>query len=282
MKENVFAFGEGKCLLGVLSDPESQSSPKESIGILFLNAGVLHHVGPNRLWVDMGRLFAEQGFVSLRFDLAGFGDSLNRRTQQSYEQRSILDIQEAMDFLDAKKGIKKFVLIGFCSGAENAHHAALADDRIVGAVFMDGYAYRTVLFFIKRSLIILSNPLKILKFIVRKIISLPGYLSQRSRERDQRKDIFASELPPKQDYLNELQRLIDRKVAMLFLFSKGMAKHYNYHRQFYDMFKTLNFDGMVNHIFFHEADHMYTLLETRETLMNHILQWLRHVEGKIL
>ena len=72
MTERIVRFGPEDGLLGILTEPVS---PPRGPAILFLNAGVLHHVGPFGWYVSLARRLAELGFLSLRFDLSGIGDS---------------------------------------------------------------------------------------------------------------------------------------------------------------------------------------------------------------
>ena len=77
MTEKALLFGEGKSLVGIVTLP-AESSPVDRPGIVILNAGVLHRVGPNRVHVQMARALAELGFTVLRFDLSSIGDSRAR------------------------------------------------------------------------------------------------------------------------------------------------------------------------------------------------------------
>ena len=43
--------------------------------VVLLNAGIIHRIGPNRLYVQLARRLASRGHAVLRFDLAGIGDS---------------------------------------------------------------------------------------------------------------------------------------------------------------------------------------------------------------
>ena len=47
--------------------------------VLFLNAGVIDHVGPARAWVTLARALAARGFRTVRFDLSGVGTSPGAR-----------------------------------------------------------------------------------------------------------------------------------------------------------------------------------------------------------
>src|SRR5262249_27402146 len=68
--------GEGsRSLFGIHTEPLDPPRGKRSPMVLFLNAGAVHRVGPNRMYVDLARSWAEHGLTSLRLDLSGLGDS---------------------------------------------------------------------------------------------------------------------------------------------------------------------------------------------------------------
>ncbi|MGH9043515.1 MAG: hypothetical protein ACRDVP_01505, partial [Acidimicrobiales bacterium] len=50
----------------------------EAPTVVILNSGTDWHVGPNRLWVDLARRWASEGFRCVRMDESGLGDSLPR------------------------------------------------------------------------------------------------------------------------------------------------------------------------------------------------------------
>src|SRR5215475_3162536 len=66
-------------LVGILSHPAANpltSTGSPAPGVIILNAGVLHRVGPHRLHVLLARRLAASGFTGLRLDLGGIGDSI--------------------------------------------------------------------------------------------------------------------------------------------------------------------------------------------------------------
>ena len=121
MNEQVFRFGTGDQLLGVLKRPSSIDN--ELPIAIILNAGIVHRVGPFRLHVDLARVLANRGFSSLRMDLSGLGDSAIRTDVPEGTDRAMLDVRDAMDALEAELGADRFVPIGLCSGAYNAHQS---------------------------------------------------------------------------------------------------------------------------------------------------------------
>ncbi|MCH7653577.1 MAG: alpha/beta fold hydrolase, partial [Chloroflexi bacterium] len=137
MREEAVLFGKGGSLVGVVTDQETSKGPGDGVAVILLNSGVLHHVGPGAIYVKIARLMAKLGFTSLRFDYSGIGDSGVRMDDVPFETSSILEAQEAMDYLEATRGVRRFILMGICSGAVASFEAAEADERVVGAVLMN-------------------------------------------------------------------------------------------------------------------------------------------------
>ncbi len=136
--ERPMSFGESPRLFGVLAEP-AEPGPQAETAVLMLNVGTTHRVGPGRLYVKLSRALAAQGLRALRFDMAGIGDSrLDAASPQSrlYSKQSINDVAEALAALSAQ-GVKRFVLVGLCSGAYAAYQTARADLRVAGLVLLN-------------------------------------------------------------------------------------------------------------------------------------------------
>ena len=113
-------------LFGVLSEPAGDVD-RERPTILILNAGAVHHVGPNRLHVDVARRFAEEGFRSVRVDIQGLGDSPAADPafeNAVYPDTLFRDIERMMTWLQEHEGATRIVLFGLCSGAYAAFQSA--------------------------------------------------------------------------------------------------------------------------------------------------------------
>lgn len=134
MHEEAIAFGKTGSLIGVVTSPASSGRLPAAI---LLNAGIVHRVGPNRLHVRMARALAERGATVLRFDHSGIGDSAPRADALPFGKSSVAEVREAMDWLSARKGCTRFVLIGLCSGTLTAFRTACEDNRVVGAVLLN-------------------------------------------------------------------------------------------------------------------------------------------------
>src|ERR1700737_827583 len=98
--ERVHMFGSHRGLIGVLTEPLSTNKRPDAPAVVFSNVGLNHRVGPGRVYVELARKLAGAGFVALRFDLSGFGDSERRRTDGGDLDRAALDTREALDFLE--------------------------------------------------------------------------------------------------------------------------------------------------------------------------------------
>jgi alpha-beta hydrolase superfamily lysophospholipase len=140
MREHAFLFGDSGGLVGVVTDPPGfvqSHSADGRLGAILLNAGVIHRVGPSRLYVHLARELAALGCVAARFDHSGIGDSSVRRDGSSFEESSLVEAREAMDALQESRGVERFVLIGLCSGAVTAFDTAGVDARVVGVIMIN-------------------------------------------------------------------------------------------------------------------------------------------------
>ena len=281
MREEAVTFGNVGNLVGILTNPDMALHTRNGPGVLLLNAGLLHRVGPYRLYVDLARKLGSMGFTVLRFDLSGKGDSLQGDDIRLYEERTVGDICEAMDFLSTKKGVDEFVLIGLCSGADNAHEAAVKDDRVTGAVFLDGYGYRTWGYYLHHygPRLFRLQPWK--NFLKRKCSNVIIGICGKGDKGGVKGEIFVREFPPKEKVEREIRGLVERGVNLLYIYSGGVAYHYyNYHGQFDDMFRSVDFRGRIRVEYFDKAQHTYPLLADRDKLMTCICDWMHgHYKG---
>ena len=138
--ETPVLFGPDDGLFGMLSQPQAGRS---DVACLVLNTGVNYRIGPHRINVKTARRLASAGIPTLRFDLSGIGDSVAAQSRNAFRAQAVEDMKSAMDFLGARCGVRRFLVFGICSGAENAVAVALADARITGMLAFDGEMYLT-------------------------------------------------------------------------------------------------------------------------------------------
>jgi predicted alpha/beta hydrolase len=95
--------------------------------LLLLNAGAVHHVGPNRLYVTLARTLAIKGMTVIRLDIAGLGDSLTKPGQvenATYPPLACKDVAQAVNYVRTTLGAASLHLAGICSGGYHSLKAA--------------------------------------------------------------------------------------------------------------------------------------------------------------
>jgi pimeloyl-ACP methyl ester carboxylesterase len=132
--EKPIFIGRRPDLFGVLCKPYGVA---RRAAVVFLNTGSNHHIGTSRLTVTMARTLAQLGFVSLRLDIGGIGDSdASSGRSGGHARDSAVDVSSALDGL-RDRGCEEFVLIGLCSGAKLALETSLQDERVVGQILIN-------------------------------------------------------------------------------------------------------------------------------------------------
>ncbi len=130
-------FGE---LFGIGAEPVEPAGT--DLVAVFLNAGAVRRVGPNRLWVETARRWAARGVPSVRMDLEGIGDADGdprryRDVGNFYTPEFGAQVTSIINDLESRGLGPRFVLIGLCAGAYWAFHRAASDDRIVEAIILN-------------------------------------------------------------------------------------------------------------------------------------------------
>jgi uncharacterized protein len=123
-------------LFGMLHEPEVR---RHEQAILLLSPGIKSHVAPHRLYLKMANRFCALGFVVLRVDPEGLGDSegeideyLVADVYGSVELgRLVSDTIDVMDWMQSKHGIDSFILGGLCGGAITGLLTGAIDKRVV-------------------------------------------------------------------------------------------------------------------------------------------------------
>jgi pimeloyl-ACP methyl ester carboxylesterase len=250
-KERAITFGENNILTGIVSLPQEI---QKDVMLLFFNAGLLHRVGPHRMYVSLSRGFASEGYLSCRFDLSGLGDSIMRPGAFSEDQRAVIDITEALDTLSRDYSINKFVLIGLCSGADQSLVIAERDPRVVGCVLLDGIGYKTLLYYYHHYRRRLLNINIVSAFLAR-------FFSKKTVADSP--EIFIREFPARKKMLKMISDIINRGVKLQFIYSGGVEEYYNYEDQFYDFFPEIKDRKEVQVGYVAGADHTYTFFRER-------------------
>jgi len=259
MTEHAVTFGP---LSGVLTEPRAPKAGAPAA--LMWNVGINHRVGAYRIWVDLARRLASAGVTSLRFDLAGQGDSDARRAANDDPDR-IADLEEAMAFVTKRTGIETFAPIGFCSGVDHLHALGLRDERVVAMAYVEGYAWRTLGHRVRRSLKLFRGP-----YWAERVDRLKKHRAQSIVDPEAAENAGGAlmfsrdDLEPKQ-FAADVKKLLARGVKLFFAYF-GIQTEFNHPGQFEEMTGvapgrdlTLFYLGGADHILFKAADRAITV-----------------------
>ncbi len=267
MKEEVFRYGEHGLGFGMLSLPDN--SDNAPIVIAF-NAGMIHREGPYRLNALVSRQLAASGYIALRVDLAGKGDSPEREAVSNRESVNH-DWKYIKQGLIKRFGVRSYILMGLCSGADNAIKITAYDKSICGLVLLDAISPKDKHFYRRELLAKLSN--------IHKWINLPFTLLKRLRQK------LGMEHGLYQEMLNLRDEPWDDDVGYCFehiaatngrvlaVFTSQALPCYNQHGQ---LVRALNIPGLSScceEVFWPEAEHLYPVQVHRDRLVRNIASW---------
>jgi pimeloyl-ACP methyl ester carboxylesterase len=270
MNEQSFAFGPGNGLIGTVCLPAG----KARAAVVLFNAGVIHRIGPHRLNVRLARRLAAEGIASIRFDLAGLGDSARPAGGKSFEEQAVADVRAAMDALGTRCGVSTFTLFGFCSGAYHSYATAQADVRVSGLVLFDAYRYRTFRARLNRYRARIQQH-GLFNAIAGRITRTLAHLAAKREAGDEEplaSVAYITQVPGRAEFATGLNNLLKRGTRVCLIFSGGY-EGYNYAEQFDDAFRGLLPAGQVGSRYFPAMDHVATRLSGQEDLMKVIMEW---------
>lgn len=281
MNETLIGLGPTQSLVGVYTEP-AELADGDVPAVIIPNAGITHRSGPFRLHTEVARLLAALGYPCVRMDFAGIGDSPVRGENVPEQDGTLQDARLVMSFLNARAGTKRFVLFGLCSGADDSHLVAVRDERVVGIVALDAFAYPSMLrlslrqvgrlagqprhVYQKATAALRSSP------IGRMVLGpVPGARAETKRE--ERFQSFQRDFPPREQVAVEIETLVARGVQSLYIYSGGY-KLYNYTSQFFDDFPNVRHHSRIEVEYFRDADHTYMLMADRQRLLDRVERWI--------
>ncbi len=267
MKEVVYIINNQ--LVGVYTESEILSSKRPTI--LFLNSGLLPHVGPYRLYVKLARKFAKMGFNCFRFDLSGIGDSEKHKDSRLYQVQHQSDITDVIDYLQKERKDEQFIVLGICTGADNAHQTMVRDDRVVGAVSIDGYTYPTIRYYFNHlmpKLFSVSSWITLIKLAIKRRKEAAQVNSRATLDRID----MSWNNPPKHQVEDDYRSFLNKNKSLLAVYTASWP--YNYKNQLADVFPRLNFGTNLQTAYLEDAEHIFPLAEDRANLSKTIVDWL--------
>jgi pimeloyl-ACP methyl ester carboxylesterase len=260
--------------MGILTTPEPVNP--SSVACLLLNVGLTHRIGPRRLNVKLARRLARDGIPSLRLDLSGIGDSpAHGRT--SFREQAIGDLRAAMDQVEASTGIRRFVVLGICSGATNGYWLAQVDPRVVGLLMFDGFTFPTL----KTQLIHDVTRIRQAKWGVvfskglGRIKRMLGIAAPRGSSIFN--DVSDLTNPSRSEFQAVMDTLTTRGVAVYLIYSGSLLVQHNYHEQLRDAFPHALFVGRIRYDYMPDVDHTPTPLAAQRKLADAMCEWVGQI-----
>lgn len=274
-------------LIGVVTQPDAATRRAGAPAVLLLNSGLIHRVGPNRLYVQWARRLAERGLTVLRFDLSAIGDSVQRRDTVPFQTSSVEETRAAMDHLRQHFGAQRFVLGGICTGAVVSFRTALQDADVAGLVLINTQG-------------LVNNPSAALRESIAERAGARYYVSSALRRKGAWTRLLTGKAdyravaragvqtlmgklgqskavasPEQQEIVSGLERLLREKRRLLMLYSDTdpgldeLAAIYG-ERELDQLKRTPGLSYTV----VPQADHMFTAVEQQNTFLAAVTDWV--------
>ena len=273
MMETTRFFGAHKHLVGTFTEPEAHQPASGSVMVLLTNAGVISRSGPHRINVLLARRFSALGLRSLRWDLSGLGDSARPAQALPMYEQFVADTRAAMDEAQRMYGVSRFIMIGFCSGAEVAYYTALKDERLIGLALFDLFVYPTW----KTHWLRITRRVRrhgVFSAARRIALAVLRHVKQRRQETSSDAgDESHSTKPSLADFSAKLFKLEQRGTRVMLMFSGELELH-NYENQFRDNFQRFGIVEKVDYAYLSECDHVFTTSRAQQLLTSTVVQWI--------
>jgi hypothetical protein len=283
IRELAVSFGADHSSVGVLAEPETNERDVNLPTVILLNAGIVHRVGPHRLYVALARELAAHGFCVLRFDFCGIGDSVTSSDSDAYIGRATTEVRQAMQFLTETVFATTYLILGFCSSVDVALNLILNDEKVHGAILVNGWptteisatdvaaAHENIQArYYQRNIFVWRSWRRLLlgrsdfHAIKRAIM---GFLRGRSRNhcRSVRRDAVSEVVR---------QAVRERGIRLLYIFSEGSVMWDIFQLVFGPRGKSITELEGVELEFFECCDHIFTPAWSRQRFINRVVGWV--------
>lgn len=267
INEEVFRYGESNRGFGMMTMPENaQAAP---VVVLF-NAGLTYREGPYRLNVLLARELAKAGYIAVRVDLSGKGDTPERQGLTNRES-------VAKDWDHIKERIKtrypdsKLLLMGLCSGADNAIKIAAESPAIKGLILLDPVVPADREYYKRVVIDGISNPynwIRSPKILLRYVEKIFRKILKKTND-----EIDLRDLPTLDETSQAFKNLVSLNGRVLSVFTHSAAKYYNKQGQ---MVMSLEIDGLselAEEEYWPWMRHLYVAQLHRDDLVARVKEW---------
>jgi pimeloyl-ACP methyl ester carboxylesterase len=275
MVEEACQLGPAGRSFGILTLPEGgETLLQRKPVVVLLNAGLLHRVGPSRLYVTLARELSTLGFAVLRVDLVGRGDSAIPITaaHAATAEENFADIRS---FIQSRFGNAPLILAGLCSGADNAVRFAIDHDDVIGLILLDPICFENAGFTLRR-----------IKHRMRELLFHPIFSARRTvaaLTRGLRGIINASEdsidpltirnAPTLPEVQAAFSAVSGRRGHTLSIFTRYAMTYYNCSGQMNDVAMPRSTSTNSSEIFWPDVSHTYSLETHRHRLIDAVKMW---------
>ena len=263
LQEKPLRYGEGGRGFAMVTLPECSTNAPI---IILLNAGLLHRAEPYRLNVLAARRLATIGYICVRVDLSGKGDTPPREGLTNRESVAI-DWRLLCEALERQWGPHPLLIMGLCSGADNGIKLSAQDTRVRGLILLDPRSPRDRGYLVRH---VLSRALD-----WRRWIRLPSTLlrSLRPRPAGQEPNLGLRDLPRPDDLEQCLKNMVDNDGRLLMIFTSDATPHYNRVGQFVRATDIPGLESICREYHWPDVEHIYPVEAHRERLLTLIDAW---------
>lgn len=271
MTEEPMQFGAGGRLFGILTMPDEPSQTAADLPVfVFLSSGLLHRIGPRRLYVRLARALAQLGFCSLRVDLAGRGDS-SPSPRLADEQSTVDDYEEIVSVLESRLGPVRLVIGGLCSAADDALRLAPDNPRVVGLLLLDPVCDRDRGFRLRHLVRKYTTLAQYVLWFKRKLARLPVRGQRRAEPDIDRLAIRNYPTPAAMRAAFDCIR--ERQGRVLSVFTSYATGYLNQAGQLGRVLRVDGFHQFCTELFWPGAEHSFTLELHRARLIEEVKAW---------
>ena len=275
MKEDTFQYGENLRGFGIVTLPDQTDNAPV---VVALNAGLLHRSEPYRLNVMAARTLAELGYICIRVDLSGKGDTPARSGLTNRESVAT-DWRHIHTAIEKRFGSRPVIIMGLCSGADNAVKLAAEFEGIRGVILLDPISPRDTAFAKRDFQQKISNPYNWLRLpfiLLRRIKRLIG------APEDDPEVMGLRDEPTSADLEQCMSNLVNRQGRCIAFFTSHARKHYNQQGQFSRALAHIpGLDNICEEFYWPEVRHLYPVQTHRERLLREIASWGRRHHLKL-
>ena len=238
VEERLHTFGSGGRLFGVMSVPVGTRPTR---AMVLLNSGANSHIGSGRMYVKFARRLAAAGWIVLRYDVSGIGDSLPHAgapENEVYTPHAVSDLGTALELLRQEHAPERIEVMGICSGGYHGFKGAVAGLPIDGITVVN-----PLVFFWKPGMSLAYPPFQMVQIAAQyrrsvlqpdkwlkllrgqvKVGEVARVLMHRFEGRVRgfaREMARALRMPLHEDLAMEVSSIVEGGVALRFIFSAG-------------------------------------------------------------